>query len=224
MGLALIASMDALLCAKLVTPLGERSPDGDKLLRRLGAGNVAASCFGGITSGLNIGPTSQSCIRRTDPIRRRCQCGCNLIVCTALFPIAGLMPRVALSAVIMVVAIQHLDAWSLRLARGLAGGTALIRRTAALDLAVVIMVAVLSVTLNIVLAVFVGIAIAVVLFVVSMSRSVIRRSYRCSAIRSRKSRSADELDILGQRGDAVLLMELQGALFFDERKTRNRHR
>ena len=64
------------------------------------------------------------------------------------------------------------------------------------------------------LAVFVGIAIAVLLFVVSMSRSIIRRSYRCGAVRSRRSRTADERDLLGQRGDAILVMELQGALFF----------
>jgi sulfate permease, SulP family len=215
LALAVIASMDALLCAKLVTPLGERSPDGDKLLLRLGAGNVAAACFGGITSGLNIGPTlANRAFGARTPFAVIINAAAVLIFCTALFPIAGLMPRVALSAVIMVVAIQHLDAWSLRLARGLAIGTAPIRRTAAIDLAVVIMVAVLSVTLDIVLAVFIGIAIAVVLFVVSMSRSVIRRSYRCSVIRSRKSRSVEELDLLSRRGDAILVMELQGALFF----------
>jgi sulfate permease, SulP family len=70
------------------------------------------------------------------------------------------------------------------------------------------------VTVNIVLAVFSGIAIAVVLFVVSMSRSVVRRSYRCGATRSRRSRTADDLALLAQRGEAILVMELQGALFF----------
>jgi sulfate permease, SulP family len=124
------------------------------------------------------------------------------------------MPRVALSAVIMVVAIQHLDVWSLRLVRGLTAGSASIRRHAFLDLSVILLVATISVTVNIVLAVFIGIAIAVVLFVVSMSRSVVRRSYRCGATRSRRSRTADHLALLAQRGETILVMELQGALFF----------
>jgi CRP-like cAMP-binding protein/anti-anti-sigma regulatory factor len=213
--LALIASLDALLCAKLVKPIGERTTDGDKLLERLGAGNIVAACFGGITSGLNIGPSiaNRSFGGRT-PLAVVIHAVAIFIVCTVLFQIAALMPRVALSAVIMVVAIQHLDPWSLRLVRELAAETPAARRNALLDVLVIILVATVSVTINIVLAVFIGIAIAVFLFVVSMSRSVVRRTYRCGATRSRRSRTAGELVLLGERGEAVLVMELQGALFF----------
>jgi SulP family sulfate permease len=215
LALAVVASMDALLCAKLVTPLSERTADGDKLLQRLGAGNVVAACFGGITSGLNIGPSvaNRSLGGRT-PVAVFFHAATILVVCTVLFPIAALMPRVTLSAVIMVVAIQHLDVWSLRLVRRLATGSASIRRNALLDLSVILLVATISVTLDIVLAVFIGIAIAVVLFVVSMSRSVVRRSYRCGATRSRRFRTANDLALFAQRGETILVMELQGALFF----------
>jgi len=53
LALAIIASIDALLCAKLVTAPGEPRRD----LMRLGVGNLAAACIGGITSGINIGPS-----------------------------------------------------------------------------------------------------------------------------------------------------------------------
>ncbi len=53
--LAMIASIDALLCTKLVTAPGEPRRDGDRILLRLGIANLAAACFGGITSGINIG-------------------------------------------------------------------------------------------------------------------------------------------------------------------------
>ncbi len=53
--LAIIASIDALLCTKLVTAPGEPRRNGDRILLRLGAANLAAACFGGITSGINIG-------------------------------------------------------------------------------------------------------------------------------------------------------------------------
>lgn len=215
LALAIIASIDALLCAKLVTPPGERRIDGDQLLLRLGAGNVAAACFGGITSGLNIGP---SVANRTFGARTSLSVLVNaaaiLIACTVLFPFAGQIPRVALSSVIMVVAVQHFDVWSLRLARRLVTGTALFPRIAMLDLAVVILVAALSVTLDIVLAVFVGIVVAIIFFVISMSRSIIGRCYRCGSVRSRKARTTKELGLLGSRGEAILVLQLQGALFF----------
>jgi sulfate permease, SulP family len=54
----------------------------------------------------------------------------------------------------------------------------------------------------------------VMLFVVRMSRSVVRRAYRCEAIRSRKSRDARETQALESYGGSILVMELQGALFF----------
>jgi sulfate permease, SulP family len=73
---------------------------------------------------------------------------------------------------------------------------------------------VLSIAVNVVSAVFIGIAVAVLLFVVRMSRSNIRRTYRCDNVRSRRYRDAAELEVLHVRGASVLVIELQGALFF----------
>src|SRR5262249_8048298 len=131
-----------------------------------------------------------------------------------LFRWLGQIPRVALSAVIMVIAVQHFDVWSLSLIRGLRRASGAYRFNLALDLAVVVVVAVLSITIDIVSAVFIGLAIAVVLFVFRMSRSIIRRSYRCSAIRSRTSRPAPDQAVLERSGDVILVIEMQGALFF----------
>lgn len=86
-----------------------------------------------------------------------------------MFRWLGQMPRVVLSAVIMVVAVQHFDVWSLRLAGALRKGPISNRYDVALDLAVVLVVAVLSIAINIVLAVFIGVAIATALFVLRMS-------------------------------------------------------
>jgi CRP-like cAMP-binding protein/anti-anti-sigma regulatory factor len=47
-----------------------------------------------------------------------------------------------------------------------------------------------------------------------MSRSIIRRTYRCDAMSSRRSRDAREVQALERYGDCILVMELQGALFF----------
>jgi CRP-like cAMP-binding protein/anti-anti-sigma regulatory factor len=133
--------------------------------------------------------------------------------------IGALLPQVVLSACIMVIAIQHLDAWSLKLPARVLSGSNSFRRASALDLLVVAVVAALSVLLNIVLAVFIGIAIALLLFVVRMGRRVVRRSYRCDEVHSRKSRGPQEREFLDRAGREILVMELQSALFFGSGET-----
>ena len=215
LALAIIASIDALLCAKLVMAPGEPRRDGDRLLMRLGVGNLAAASIGGITSGINIGPSivNRAFGART-PLSVLVNAVALLVAGTLLFSLLGQIPRVALSAVIMVIAVQHFDVWSLRLVRAFRRGPHAYRFNVALDLAVVVAVAVLSIAINIVPAVFIGVAIAVALFVFRMSRSIIRRSYRCGALHSRTSRTAPDRAFLEGSGDAILVMELQGALFF----------
>ena len=213
--LAIIASIDALLCAKLVTATGEPRRNGDQLLVRLGVGNIATACAGGITGGINIGASvANRTFGARTPLSVLINAAALLLAGTVLFRWLGQMPRVVLSAVIMVVAVQHFDLWSLRLAGGLRKGPISSRYHVALDLTVVVVVAVLSIAINVVLAVFIGVAIAIALFVHRMSRSVIRRSYRCGAIHSRRARMAPDRIFLEQAGDAILVLELQGALFF----------
>lgn len=220
LALAIIASIDALLCTKLVTSPGEPRRDGDHILLRLGIGNIAAACFGGITSGINIGAsvTNRAFGGRT-PLSVLINAAALLIAIVLLFRWLGNIPRVALSAVIMVIAVQHFDLWSVRLIGRLRDTSTSLRISTVFDLVVVIVVAVLSIALNIVLAVFIGLALAVVLFVFHMSRSIVRRTYRCDAVHSRKSRPAPEREFLERAGGAVLVMDLQGALFFGTGET-----
>jgi SulP family sulfate permease len=215
LALAIIASFDALLCAKLTTQAGDPRVDGDKLLMRLGAGNILTAGTGGITSGLNIGASllNRAFGSRT-PLSVIVNAAVVLLSFTVLFPFLIQLPRAVLSAVIMVIAIQHLDAWSVRSIRRLFTVRDSYRRTLAFDVLVVVVVAVLSVTIDIVLAVFIGIALAAILFLLRMSRSVIRRSYRGNVVRSRKSRPEVQQQTLEREGQAILVVELQGALFF----------
>jgi len=114
----------------------------------------------------------------------------------------------------MVVAIQHIEPWTRPLATRLFTSGTPQRGVIELDLAVSLFVSVLSITINVVAAVFIGIALAVLLFVVRMSRSNIRRLYRCDTVRSRRYRDPAELEVLHRDGASVLVIELQGALFF----------
>jgi sulfate permease, SulP family len=213
--LALVAAIDALLCAKLVTPAGAKKADGNRLLMRLGIGNVLSACVGGITSGINIGP---SLANRAFGAKTSLSVLINvtvlLLMSSVLFPVASYIPRVVLSATIMVIAVQHIDPWSIDLVRRIGTSASRHRGLMLLDLLVVAVVAALSVTINIVTAVFLGIVIAIALFIVRMSRSNIRRRYNCDKIHSRKARTPEEAALLEKRGGDILGLELQGVLFF----------
>ena len=215
LALAIIASIDALLCLKLASPPGVLDIGGDGLLVRLGLANAGSAGFGGITGGINIGA---SVANRAFGGHSRVSVVVNaamlLAALTLLFPLVACIPRVALSAVIMVVAVQHIDPWTRQVVTRLMKRDGPHRSTIALDLAVAMLVSVVSIALNVVLAVFVGIAMAVFLFVVRMSRSNVRRLYRCDGVRSRKSRDAAQMALLEAKGASILVVELQGALFF----------
>jgi len=215
LALAIIASIDALLCAKLTSQPGELRARDDSLLIRLGIANAVSASFGGITNGINIGPSlTNRAFGGRSWLSVIVNAAAVLAAATLLFPILAYMPRAVLSAVIMVVAIQHIDPWTKQLAARLIKPDTPQRGAIALDLGVSVFVSLLSIAINVVLAVFLGIVLAVLLFVVRMSRSNIRRLYRCDAVRSRRSRDPAELEVLHVQGASVLVIELQGALFF----------
>ena len=215
LALAIIASIDALLCAKLTSQPGQLRAGDDGLLVRLGIANAISAGFGGITSGINIGPSlANRAFGGRSWLSVIVNAAAVLAAATLLFPALGYMPRSVLSAVIMVIAIQHIDPWTKQLAARLIKPGTPQRGAVALDLGVSVFVSLLSIAINVVLAVFIGIVLAVVLFVVRMSRSNIRKLYRCDSVRSRRYRDPTELEVLHARGASVLVIELQGALFF----------
>jgi MFS superfamily sulfate permease-like transporter len=215
LALAVIASIDALLCAKLTSQPGELRAGDDGLLIRLGIANAVSAVFGGITSGINIGPSlANRAFGGRSWLSVIVNAAAALAAATLLFPALAYMPRAVLSAVIMVIAIQHIDPWTKQLAARLIKPGTPQRGAVALDLGVSVFVSLLSIAINVVMAVFIGIVLAVMLFVVRMSRSNIRKCYRCDAVRSRRYRDPAELEVLHVRGASVLVIELQGALFF----------
>ena len=218
--LAVVAALDALLCAKLAMPADGPKEDGNRLLVRLGLGNMASACFGGITSGINIGP---SIVNRNFGAKSSLSVLINVAVVLAvifvLFPVVSYMPRAVLSATIMVIAVQHIDPWSIDLVRRIGAAASRHRVLMLLDLLVVAAVAVLSITIDIVLAFFIGLVIAIALFVARVSRSNIRRLYRCDTIRSRKARGQQQTAVLEKLGGQILVLELQGVLFFGSAET-----
>src|SRR5262249_13406369 len=131
LALALISAIDAMLCAKLASSPGSHVSDGNRILVRLGIANAAAAATGGITSGINIASTvTNRAFGGRSPVSVAVNAALVLAMLLFGMPMVAHMPRVVLSALVMVAAVQHIDPWSRRatvrlLREGFAGRSAL---------------------------------------------------------------------------------------------------
>lgn len=213
--LALVASLDTLLCAKTADGItGHRTSPSPQLLR-LGAGNVAAGLVGAIPSGINLGSTSA--VYRGGGRTALASGIAALFVLAAILvlgPVIAVIPRAAIAGVLVVVGVQLFDRPTIqRLVR-------LLRRRdehwrlPALDLSVVTLVAAVTIALDLVWAVSIGVTVAVVLFLFRMSRSIVRRTYRGDVVRSKRMREPRLTEFLAAAGHRIVVFELEGPIFF----------
>ena len=215
LGLALVASIDTLLCARILEPATGNVPDHEKQLVRMGVANTISVMAGGITASFNLGPTlANRAYGGRTMVSVLVNCAATFVAIAGLLPLIAWLPRAALSGVIMVIAIQHVDTWTVRQVRRLWRHQSANARGTSVDLLVALLVAVMSVALDIVTAVFAGVAIAFVLFVLRMGKSLVRETYRGDSIRSRKTRVPVVADYLAEHGSKILILELEGAVFF----------
>jgi MFS superfamily sulfate permease-like transporter len=213
--LAVVASLDALLCTKTVEGLtGHRAPASPQLVR-IGLANVAAGLTGTIPGGVNL--SASFAVHRAGGRTGVAALICALLVLAAVLglgPVIALIPRAAVAGVLIVVAVQLADRATLaRLLR------LFWRRdrqwwVPVLDLAVMVIVAVVTIVLDLVWAVSIGVAISILLFLYRMSRSLVRRSYRADTARSKRMREPRLMEFLASAGRRIVVFELEGPIFF----------
>jgi MFS superfamily sulfate permease-like transporter len=213
--LAIIASLDALLCAKTVESVAGARIPGNRVLSLLGVGNMVTACFGGIAGGVNLGSTFTN-YRAGGRTWASVAVTVTLLLTTVLFlgPVIGLVPRVVIAATLVMVSIQLLDRWSLQAIRRLLSRDFVYWKAMALDLLVVVLVATVTIVYNLVVGVAVGVAVAVLFFLLRMSKSVIRRTYRADVVRSRRTRDPRLMELLSVEGRKIVAFELEGPIFF----------
>jgi MFS superfamily sulfate permease-like transporter len=213
--LAIIASLDALLCAKTVESVTGRRISGNRVLSLLGVGNMVTACFGGIAGGLNLGSTFAN-HKAGGRTRLSVAVSVAVLLLTVLFlgPVIGLVPRVVIAATLAVVSLQLLDRWSLQTVRRLVSRDFVHWKAMALDFLVVLLVATVTIVYNLVAGVAVGVAVAVLFFLLRMSKSVIRRVYRGDVARSRRTRDPRLMELLSAEGRKIIVFELEGPIFF----------
>ena len=215
LSLAIVASLDAMLCARLIEADSGNRVQSNQELVRLGIGNMVAATFGGTANGINLGSSfanHRSGARTSLSILIHA-----LIIIIAILTFTSLiayLPRVVIAAMLVVVAIQLFDRWTLQILAKLCRREFIGARRMLIDLAVIVVVTAVAMVMNIVVAVFTGIAVAMLVFLYRMSKSVVRRAYRCDAIHSRKTREPRLTDLLVTHGARILVLELEGPIFF----------
>jgi sulfate permease, SulP family len=212
--LASIAAIDSLMGAAVLDSMTSGRHDSDRELLAQGLSNMASAAVGGLASSGAVGRSAASLKAGAQTRLSGILSAVFVLLGTlAAGPWLGYLPRSVLAAVLTVVAIGMMDAWTRELLSRLrlAGP---FRGTIVANLAIVIAVAGVTVVLNLITAVLVGVLIAMLMFVRDMSKPIIRRHYDGTARRSLKVRERDEADHLSIHGQQIVVVELDGPLFF----------
>src|SRR5207253_4173108 len=110
LSLALIASLDGVLCGRLVEADSGNRIQTNRELVRLGAGNMVAAGFGGIANGINLGSSFAN--HRSggrSPVSILVHAAVILMALLVTSPLRGCLPRVPLAGMLTVGSIQRVQ-------------------------------------------------------------------------------------------------------------------
>ncbi|MFM9967849.1 MAG: SLC26A/SulP transporter family protein [Burkholderiales bacterium] len=214
-GLAIIGSLDHLLSSKAYEAHTGVRLDTNKELAKLGATNTILPCLGCIPVGINL---TNSLANHNAGGKSRWSLvviGITSLVAILLFGWAiAWLPRVVVAVLLITLALRLIDFNIVVTLFNWLRGKARISRSHGIDLAILIIVAGVAIAVGVANGVAVGIVIAVGFFIATTSRSVVRRVYRTDAIHSRRSRPAAEMEQLDIHGNKVVVLVLEGIVFF----------
>lgn len=216
--LALLGTVETMLTSSVIDGRGITGhQSADRELLAQGVANMASSCVGGLPSAAGVS-------------RCNCNVGGGARTRWAALAYAGIavlvllgaqgfrwMPFSVLGGVMIAVAWGMLDDWSRRTPRQLIadpGMTRAQRRTLLSNYLVMLTVVATALIADLVTAVFVGVLGAMLLFVRQNSRNIIRRQLDGGMVHSHRQRSISRMRELEREGHRIVLLELEGALFF----------
>jgi len=220
---AALGALDTLLATSIMDGHLRSPRDANRELQAHGLANVLA----GLAGGLPNSPSVQRSLALAAVVPASRQSvwiyAAALLGLLLLLPqLLGWLPVSAIGGVLVLQGLQTIDPWLWRtpaLLRGGSAGPGLLydrsqRRLLLDNWAVSLTVVGMSLALGLAAAVAMGGALAVLLFVRANMRQVVRSQHTGLQRRSMKVRPQQAADALQRRGDHIVLLELQGALFF----------
>jgi len=205
--LAVLLSIDTLKTCVVLDALTRSRHNSNRELIGQGLGNVASAIVGGISGAGTMGATlvniSSGASSRLSGVMEGVLALVAFLVLGALI---AWVPVAALAAILIVIGVRMIDRHSFAFLR---------QRSTVLDFAVIAAVIVTALTVSLIAASGVGIVLAVMLFIrEQIGGSVVRRKLYGNETFSKRVRTHEEMEILLAHGDRVVVVELQGSLFF----------
>ena len=207
MTLAVLLSIDTLKTCVVLDSLTSSRHNSNRELVAQGVGNIASAAVGGIPGAGTMGATlvnmSSGASSRLSGIIEGVLA---LVAFLLLGGVIAMVPIAALSGILMVIGFRMIDRHTL---------VFLNSRSTILDFAVIAVVIVVSLTVSLIAASGTGVALAIALFIrEQIGGRVVRSKTYGNEISSKHIRMQQEMEILKQRGDRMVIFELQGSLFF----------
>ncbi len=180
-----------------------------------GLGNILSGAAGGIMAeGNHVRSAYQQDIGVTSPRARFLGVIMPALLVLGFGSFFDRIPKAVIAGITIVIAARLFDPWSFRLARKVFRRDLANRTEMLVNLAVILLVCLAVLGVGIMQAMALGLVLSVFIFLFQVSRSVIRRTMDGSRIRSRRLRPPTDLEILERDGGAILIMELEGTIFF----------
>lgn len=205
--LAVLLSIDTLKTCVVLDALTRSRHNSNRELIGQGLGNIASGLIGGMPGAGTMGATlvnisSGAQTRYSGLIEG----GLALVAFLALGSLIAWVPVAGLAAILTVIGVRMIDRTSLHFLKS---------RATVLDFVVIVAVVGVALAFSLIAASATGIVLAILLFVrEQIGGSVVRRKSYANQTFSKRIRLPTEMEILERRGDAAVIFELQGSLFF----------
>jgi sulfate permease, SulP family len=205
--LAALLSIDTLKTCVVLDQMTHSRHDPNRELVAQGVGNIASAAIGGIPGAGTMGATL---INVTSGAKTRSSGIVEgvmvLLAALLLGPFIAWVPISSLAGLLIVIGLRMIDLNTLRYLES---------RATVFDFAVVVTVVGMALTVGLIAASGAGVALAILLFVrEQVGGSVIRRKTFVNQRSSTWYRPEEEMRVLEAKGDAAVIFELQGSLFF----------
>lgn len=216
-GLALLATVESLLTASVVDGMLHERHNSKRELLSQGLANVASACAGGLLSGAGLSRCSNNV--RAGARTRWSALVYALIAAGMLSAVEMItfLPLSVMGGLLVAVSWIMVDEWSRRLPRQLLRGHGLTpnqHRTLVGNYLVMLTVVATAVATNLIVAVAVGVVGAMLIFIRRNSGNVVRRELHGNRYHSLRQRSISRMRELEREGWRIILLELEGPLFF----------
>lgn len=221
--MVVVGTFQSLLAFRMAENFAGAPIPASRGLIALGLSDIASAAVGGLALSVAV-PQTAAAFKGGGRTRLvGLTVSLSLLLLAVVFPnVLGAIPLAVIVALLIVVAINVFDRWSIQQIRALRGSTPAERWRICYDLAVVLVVMGVTITTSVVPGILAGFAAACLTFVIRMSQPIVQRRLSGTAIRSKRVWTATEAEYLRDSGDQRRILRLRGVLFFGNAETLSR--